>query len=124
MRPHTRPAVRLRSAALAAASALALLVAVPGSAHAAAGEFEYSFVGLDGSALRASLFDPESDVCITLPEVADPDSSEPAFSPRNRTDTVARVFTEPDCTGDRFDLRAYSGRGSERLKLRSVVFLR
>lgn len=115
--------MRLRTAVVAAASALALLVAVPGSASAATGEFGYSYVGLDGQPRRALLIDPQSDVCVVIPEAADPGSSEPAFSPRNRTDSVARVFTNPDCTGDEFDLRAFSGRGSERLKLRSVVFL-
>lgn len=34
---------------------------------------------------------PESDECVVIPEAADPGSSEPAFSPRNRTDAVARV---------------------------------
>ncbi|MER7468070.1 hypothetical protein [Streptomyces sp. NPDC097981] len=116
--------MRLRTAVLAAASALTLLVAVPGSAGAAAGEFEYSFAGLDGATQRARILDPESDECISLPEVADPAASEPAFSPRNRTDAVARVFTNPDCTGDAFDLRPFTGRGSERLKLRSVLFIR
>ncbi|MCX4524432.1 MULTISPECIES: hypothetical protein [unclassified Streptomyces] len=114
--------MRLRTAAVAAAGALTLLIAVPGSASAATGEFEYSYVGLDGQPRQESLFDPEGRECIVIPEVADPGSSEPAFSPRNRTDAFARVFTNPDCTGDEFDLRPYSGRGSERLKLRSVRF--
>ncbi|MCJ1676801.1 hypothetical protein MTF65_05445 [Streptomyces sp. APSN-46.1] len=114
--------MRLRSAAVAAASALTLLVAVPGSAHAANGTFSYTYIGLDGQPQRAALSDPESAECITLPEVADPGSSAPAFSPRNRTDSSATVFTEPDCEGDYFTLRPYTGYGSERLKLRSVVF--
>ncbi|MFG2983405.1 hypothetical protein ACGFYQ_19505 [Streptomyces sp. NPDC048258] len=112
----------LRNAALAAAGALTLLVAVPGSAHAASGQFSYSYIGLDGQEQRAALVDPESRACITIPEAADPGASEPAFSPRNRTDSSATVFTEPDCTGDYFTLRPYTGYGSSRLKLRSVVF--
>ncbi|TDU79731.1 hypothetical protein [Streptomyces sp. KS 21] len=115
--------MRLRTVVVAAASALTLLVAVPGSATAATGEFGYSYVGLDGEPRQERLLDPESDECVGIPEVADPNSSEPAFSPRNRTDAVARVFTNADCTGDHFDLRAFTGHGSERLKLRSVVFL-
>ncbi|WP_328924255.1 hypothetical protein OG429_06115 [Streptomyces sp. NBC_00190] len=116
--------MRLRTAAVAAVSALTLLVAVPGSATAATGEFEYSYIGLSGEPQRAFLFDPEGHECMVIPEAADPNSSEPAFSPRNRTDALARVFTNPDCTGDEFDLRPYTGRGSERLKLRSVIFFR
>lgn len=65
--------------------------------------------------------DPPSRECVTLPEVEDP-STEPAHSPRNRTDATATVFTGPHCTGDWFSLRPHVGHASERLKLRSVVF--
>ncbi|MFE6843779.1 hypothetical protein [Streptomyces sp. NPDC057686] len=115
--------MRLRTAVVAAAGALTLLVAVPGSASAATGEFEYSYVGLDGQPRQERFSDPEDYTCVVIPEVADPNSSEPAFSPRNRTDAHARVFTGADCTGDHFDLRPFTGYGSARLKLRSVVFL-
>ncbi|MBL1106495.1 hypothetical protein JK361_18125 [Streptomyces sp. 5-8] len=116
--------MRLRNAAVAALGALALTLAVPGSASAASGEFQYTYTGLDGTPRTAVLEDPDSGECITLPEVADPGSSSPAHSPRNRTDEYALVFTEPDCTGDSFTLRPRTGYGSERLKLRSVVFFR
>ncbi|MFJ9849017.1 hypothetical protein [Streptomyces sp. NPDC101150] len=46
----------------------------------------------------------------------------PAHSPRNYTDATAVVFTGPDCTGNDFSLRPHGGHGSERLKLRSVLF--
>ncbi|MEU5536416.1 hypothetical protein [Streptomyces sp. NPDC020362] len=114
--------MRLRNAAVAAFGALALVLAVPSSASAAEGQFQYSYTGLDGTPRIAVLEDPVSRECITLPEVADPGASSPAHSPRNRTDEYARVFTEPDCTGDSFTLRPHTGYGSERLKLRSVVF--
>ncbi|MFF9769115.1 hypothetical protein ACF1GT_21345 [Streptomyces sp. NPDC014636] len=116
--------MRLRTAAVAAFGALALTLAVPASAFAASGEFQYTYTGLDGSPRIAVLEDPDSGECVTLPEVADPGSSSPAHSPRNRTDEYALVFTEPDCTGDSFTLRPRTGYGSERLKLRSVVFFR
>ncbi|MEU3826761.1 hypothetical protein GT045_00890 [Streptomyces sp. SID486] len=116
--------MRLRNAAVAAFGALALTVAVPASASAASGEFQYTYTGLDGSPRSAILEDPDSGECVTLPEVADPGASSPAHSPRNRTDEYALVFTEPDCTGDSFTLRPHTGYGSERLKLRSVVFFR
>ncbi|MFB6810965.1 MULTISPECIES: hypothetical protein [unclassified Streptomyces] len=114
--------MRLRNAAVAAFGAFTLALTLPTSASAATGEFRYSYVGLDGSPQQAALVDPADWECITLPEVADPNASEPAFSPRNRTDRPATVFTEPGCEGAHFTLRAYTGYGSERLKLRSVVF--
>jgi hypothetical protein len=115
--------MRLRSTAAAALGALALLVALPASAHAASGEFSYSYSGLDGRPQRAQLGDPASGQCITLPEVADPGSSLPASEPLNRTTSRAVVFTGPRCNGDSFTLRAFDGRASDRLKLRSVLFL-
>ncbi|MEV6579104.1 hypothetical protein AB0M92_13235 [Streptomyces sp. NPDC051582] len=114
--------MRLRNAAVAAFGAFTLLLAVPTSASAAVGEFEYAYVGLDGATHHARLLDPAGGECHTLPEVADPGASEPAHSPRNRTTATATVFTEPDCEGDYFTLRPLTGRGSERLKLRSVAF--
>ncbi|QCX81792.1 hypothetical protein C9F11_41060 [Streptomyces sp. YIM 121038] len=114
--------MRFRTALAAAAGALALIVTLPASATAADGQFQYTYSGLDGRPQVAVIDDPESWKCVTLPEVADPDSSSPAHSPRNRTDAYAEVFTEPDCTGDSFTLRPRTGYGSERLKLRSVIF--
>ncbi|MFD9944925.1 hypothetical protein ACFWYW_39180 [Nonomuraea sp. NPDC059023] len=116
--------MRLRQSAVALAGVLALSTITAGPAGAATGQFQYTFVGLDGTPQRAVLDDPRGGECITLPEVADPGASEPAHSPRNRTDAAATVFTEPGCEGDYFTLRPYTGRGSERLKLRSVVFSR
>ncbi|MFJ6780012.1 hypothetical protein [Streptomyces yangpuensis] len=114
--------MRLRHAAVAAFGAFTLLLTVPTSASAATGEFQYTVTGLDGRPLRVVIEDPVGEECITLPEVADPGATAPAHSPRNRTDATATVFTEPDCEGDYFTLRPRTGYGSERLKLRSVVF--
>ncbi|MFF2197177.1 hypothetical protein [Streptomyces sp. NPDC058157] len=114
--------MRLRRASIAALGAFTLLLAVPQSASAAVGEFQYTYIGLDGKPHIRILLDPESRECITLPEVADPNASEPAHSPRNRTTSTATVFTGPECDGDYFTLRPLVGRGSDRLKLRSVVF--
>ncbi|MFI6727176.1 hypothetical protein NRF20_28620 [Streptomyces sp. R-74717] len=114
--------MRLRSTVAAALGALALIVAVPTSAGAASGDFGYTYSGLDGSPQVAFLFDPPSRVCITLPEVADPSSSNPAHSPRNNTDATAVVFTGVDCEGEFFLLRPNGGHASSRLKLRSVAF--
>ncbi|MER6105933.1 hypothetical protein ABT115_27460 [Streptomyces sp. NPDC001832] len=114
--------MRLRSTVAAALGALALIVAVPSSASAASGEFSYRYTALDGSPQVGFLFDPPSRVCITLPEVADPSSSNPAHTPWNLTDASATVFTDVDCEGDYFTLRPHGGHASSRLKLRSVVF--
>ncbi|RSS73338.1 hypothetical protein [Streptomyces sp. WAC06614] len=115
--------MRLRTSLAAALGAFALVLTLPTSSQAAAiGEFQYSYVGLDGRTHFRILLDPDSRECITLPEVADPAASEPAHSPRNRTASTATVFTEAECEGDFFVLRPLTGRGSERLKLRSVVF--
>ncbi|MEU2390988.1 hypothetical protein [Streptomyces sp. NPDC007369] len=114
--------MRLRNAAAAAFGALTLVLTIPTSAIAAEGEFRYVYSGPDGSPQVGILENPVSGECFTLPEVADPGASSPAHSPRNRTDATAVVFTEPDCEGDWFSLRPHTGYGSERLKLRSVVF--
>ncbi|KUF17782.1 hypothetical protein [Streptomyces silvensis] len=114
--------MRIRTGLVATVGALILLVGLSTSAFAAEGQFQYTYSGLDGRPQVAVLDDPRTWVCHTLPEVGDPGSSSPAHSPRNRTDDRARVFTEPGCTGDSFVLRPHTGYGSERLKLRSVVF--
>ncbi|MEU2129405.1 hypothetical protein ACFC5Z_12470 [Streptomyces sp. NPDC056004] len=114
--------MRLRSTVAAAFGALALIVAVPASADAATGDFSYTYTGLDGSPQIGFLLDPPSRVCITLPEVADPSSSNPAHTPWNFTDSSATVFSGPGCEGDYFTLRPDGGHASSRLKLRSVVF--
>ncbi|MCB5183101.1 hypothetical protein [Streptomyces antimicrobicus] len=118
--------MRLRTSLAAALGAFALVLTLPTAATsapaAALGEFRYTYVGIDGQPRTARLDDPQSGECVTLPEVADPDASQPAHSPRNRTTSTATVFTEPGCDGDYFTLRPLTGRGSERLKLRSVVF--
>ncbi|MER8236873.1 hypothetical protein ACIRQY_32355 [Streptomyces sp. NPDC101490] len=116
--------MRLRHSVAAVCGALTLTAALAAPAHAAGGDFTYRFAGPDGSPLTATLHDPESDRCLTLPEVADPYSSEPAFAPHNDTDDYAIVFTGPDCTGDSWRLRPHGRPATDRLKLRSVVFVR
>lgn len=91
--------IRFRQAAAAAAACFALAVALPGSAHAAAGEFRYTYYD-DANRTPGVLIDPDSRTCVTLPEVADPDTTEPAFAPENLTDSTATMFTGPDCDGD------------------------
>ncbi|MGW2426756.1 hypothetical protein ACWC0C_47815 [Streptomyces sp. NPDC001709] len=112
--------MRLRHTLGAALGAVALVATLPASASAATGDFSYKYVGLDGTVQSVTLHDPQSPGCITLPEVADPGSSEPAFAPHNDTDTWVMVFTEPDCTGNSWTLRPHGHPATDRLKLRSV----
>jgi hypothetical protein len=99
-----------------------LLLAVPGSASAAEGDFTYTYVTAGGDMGTVTLNDPASEECITLPEAAIEYTQPPAHSPKNRTDATAVVFTNADCSGDWFPLGPFTGGGSERLKLRSVTF--
>ncbi|MFH8774488.1 hypothetical protein [Streptomyces sp. NPDC017958] len=115
--------MRLRNTVAAVCGAIALTAALATPAQAATGDFSYRFIGLNGRPQTATLHDPTSDECVTLPEVADPAASEPAFAPHNDTDEFAVVFTEPDCSGDSWTLRPHGNPATDRLKLRSVVFL-
>lgn len=116
--------MRLRHILAPACGAVALAAALISPAYAATGDFHYRYVGLDGRPGTATLHDPASNQCITLPEVADPNSSEPAFAPHNDTDEYAVVFTNPDCTGDSWTLRPHGNPATDRLKLRSVLLAR
>ncbi|MFC9857102.1 MULTISPECIES: hypothetical protein [unclassified Streptomyces] len=116
-----RSSMRLRALATAAACGLAVLLAAPGSASAADGDFTYRYSDLGGTPHIGGLIDPPSGVCITLPEVEHP-WTEPAHSPRNNTGSTATVFADADCEGPYFSLRPNGGHASERLKVRSVVF--
>ncbi|MFF1511530.1 hypothetical protein [Streptomyces sp. NPDC058326] len=115
--------MRLRHSVAAVCGALALTAALAAPAHAATGDFGYRFVGMDGYPQAVTLHDPASGECVAIPEAADPGSSAPAFAPHNDTDAYAVVFTEPDCTGDSWTLRPHGRPATDRLKLRSVLFL-
>ncbi|RST03822.1 hypothetical protein EF910_18790 [Streptomyces sp. WAC07149] len=114
--------MRFRRASIAAFGAFTLLLAVPSSASAAVGEFQYRYTGTDGRSHLGILLDPDSGECHNLPHVDNPDTTLPGDTPRNLTTSTATVFTDVDCEGEWFTLRPLVGRGSERLKLRSVVF--
>lgn len=114
--------MRLRRAFAVALGTGVFVLAAPAIANASTGDFGYRFVDSYGIVQVSTLNDPPSRECITLPEVADASTSTPADSPRNGTNATAVVFAEPDCGGDYFSLRPLTGHGSERLKLRSVLF--
>ncbi|MER7698772.1 MULTISPECIES: hypothetical protein [unclassified Streptomyces] len=114
--------MRFRSAFPAVLGAALLLAAVPTSASAAEGQFRYDYVTVEGYEATGFLNSPPSGACINLPGVG-PENPEPGHSPKNRTDAWAQVFTDADCGGDSFALRPHTGGASERLKVRSVLFV-
>ncbi|MFF4415763.1 hypothetical protein ACFYY8_24815 [Streptosporangium sp. NPDC001559] len=113
--------MRLHSAVAAAAGALMLVLAVPGSASAAVGQFRYSYKTADGYDAVGFINNPESRKCIDI-QGAGSDGTSASYAPKNLTDSTATVFLEAGCTGDAFySLRPGAG-ASERLLVRSVVF--
>ncbi|MFI2609358.1 hypothetical protein [Kitasatospora sp. NPDC018619] len=107
--------MRLRNAVLAAASAIALVLAVPFSANAAQGDFLYKV----GPGVPAGLADPRSGECVDLPWTT---QEVPGFAPENLTGSTATVFLDFGCEGDTFYVMNPGKRLGDRLKLRSVVF--
>ncbi|MGW6026334.1 hypothetical protein [Streptomyces sp. NPDC055099] len=114
--------MRLRHSLAAAAGAAALLLTLPGSAHATEGDFTYTYVDSTGEEGQATLHDPSSGECVTFDEAAREYDQPPAHSPRNRTSSYAIAFTNADCTGEQFTMRPHTGGASERLQMRSVLF--
>ncbi|MFI5808503.1 hypothetical protein [Streptomyces sp. NPDC051561] len=114
--------MRLRRFAAAALGSLALTLTLPASAHAADGQFRYTYLTEEGYEAVGFLNSPPSGQCINL-DGAGSNDLPPAHSPRNRTGATAVVFLNADCEGDAyFSLRPHTGGGSERLKVRSVLF--
>ncbi|MCM9083163.1 hypothetical protein ACFY7Y_32495 [Streptomyces virginiae] len=113
--------MRLRSTLAAALGGLLLSMALPAStATAATGDFVYTYVGLNGVNLRGELANPESGVCINIPETVG--SALPALAPRNYTTSTATVFLDADCDGDVYRTMAPGQRLGNSLRLRSVIF--
>ncbi|MFB7619438.1 hypothetical protein [Kitasatospora sp. NPDC056181] len=106
--------MRLRNAVIAATSALALVLAVPTSANAAAGDFLYKI----GPGVPAGIADPASGECVNLFGATE---EHPAFAPENFTTSTATVFLDFDCNGDTFYVMNPGKKLGDRLKLRSVV---
>ena len=110
----------LRSLTVAVGAAL-LLVAVPGSASAASGQFRYSYTTTDGYEAVGFLNDPASGQCINLTTpAAEPGTASRA--PKNHTDATAIVFLGSDCEGDTYYVLPPGKGASDRLLARSVAF--
>ncbi|MEU1503533.1 hypothetical protein [Kitasatospora sp. NPDC005748] len=107
--------MRLRNATLAAASAIALVLAVPASAGAATGDFLYKV----GRGAETGLADPVSGECVDLPGAT---TGVPAFAPENHTRSTATAYLDFDCAGDVFFVMLPGKKYGNRLHLRSVVF--
>ncbi|MEI5102059.1 hypothetical protein RB200_30510 [Streptomyces sp. PmtG] len=112
--------MRFRTSLAAALGALALVVTLPPSANAATGQFVFTY-NREGKTIEGRLHDPTGRECIDLTEVSNLNET-PAHSPRNRTNSIATVYTELECEGESFALKAHSGYGGEGLKFRSIVF--
>ncbi|MEU4579498.1 MULTISPECIES: hypothetical protein [Nonomuraea] len=113
--------MRSHSALAAAAGALMLVLAVPGSAWAATGQFRYSYQTADGYDAVGFINNPPSRTCIDI-QGAGSDGTSAAYAPKNLTDATATVFLERGCAGDvYYSLRPGAG-ASDRLLVRSVVF--
>ncbi|MCX5208920.1 hypothetical protein OG689_06390 [Kitasatospora sp. NBC_00240] len=110
--------MRLRNAAIAAASAVTLVLAVPGSATASFGEFRYTYRDAGGER-TGRLVGPPSGACVNLAEAT---REEPARTPKNRTGATATVFPGPDCAGDGSYLLRPGFVAPEGAAVRSVVF--
>ncbi|MFI8951433.1 hypothetical protein ACIGO6_33605 [Streptomyces sp. NPDC053750] len=115
------PVRSITAAVGAACSAFLLLVAVPGSASAATGQFRYTYNTADGYEAVGFLNNPASGECINLPA---PGSAPGAASraPKNYTNATATVFLDADCEGDTYYTLSLGAGASERLLLRSVAF--
>ncbi|MEV6778401.1 hypothetical protein [Streptomyces syringium] len=112
---------RLRTIITAAASALTLLLALPGSASAeVSGHFYYSYTDANGDH-QVDLYTNQEGECTDVKEVADGDAKF-AFSPLNKTTNELWVFTELTCTGDKFILAA-DAQGTQANKFASYYFV-
>ncbi|MFJ3892936.1 hypothetical protein [Streptomyces sp. NPDC090083] len=111
----------MRSTLVAGLGALALFVTLPASpASAASGEFRYIYVGPGGIDLDKGLTDPQSGVCIDIPETVG--NNVPALAPSNETDSTVTVFKDADCAGDVYFTMDPGKRLSRRLEFRSAIF--
>ncbi|MEV7420168.1 hypothetical protein [Streptomyces sp. NPDC089919] len=114
--------MRLRNAAVALIGGLALVISVSQPSSAATGNFTYKYVAGDGTTKEGVFTDPNGGECFDIPEAADPESTQPAHTPVNRTTATATVFADAGCEGDFVVLKELTGKGSENTKFRSASF--
>ncbi|MFF3863315.1 hypothetical protein [Streptomyces sp. NPDC002209] len=107
--------MRSRHTLAAAAGALLLTLTLPTSAHAATGDFLYK----TSTGQSAAIADPESNICINLPETTE---EAPGNSPENFTTSTATVFLETDCNGDTYTAMNPGKRLDANTQIRSVIF--
>ncbi|MGI5529317.1 hypothetical protein ACQEVX_18545 [Streptomyces syringium] len=113
---------RLRAITTAAACALALVVAVPGSASAETqGNFYYLYTQADGTEKQANREELETQKCYNLPEMENSNDTKPAHSPDNKTEGTAYLYELIDCRGAKSVLKK-DAKGGVNLKFRSAYF--
>ncbi|MGW0884668.1 hypothetical protein [Streptomyces sp. NPDC002671] len=105
----------------AACSAFVLLLAVPGAASAATGQFRYTYTTAEGYEAVGFLNNPAGGTCINLSGPGSAPGTAPR-APKNHTDATATVFLNADCEGDTYFTLPPGAGASDRLLLRSVVF--
>ncbi|MFF7203811.1 hypothetical protein [Streptomyces sp. NPDC008141] len=111
--------MRLRHTLGAAIGAVALIVAIPSSAHALDGSFLYQY-GDSANPTAALLEQPGAGECINIPEVEG--KSDTAFAPNNSVQGAdANVYTEEDCQGTPTTLAEGTQLGPE-VTFKSVYF--
>ncbi|MFD6432437.1 hypothetical protein [Streptomyces venezuelae] len=111
--------MRLRYTIGSALGALALIVAIPTSAHAeATGIFYYKY-GDPANPQESNLTSPATQTCIVIPEVDGKDID--AFDVDNKTDKRAWLFSDDDCFGNKTEVAAQGGT-DKTTKFKSVYF--
>ncbi|WP_030562354.1 hypothetical protein [Streptomyces aureocirculatus] len=111
--------MRLRHTVGAAFGALALVLTVPTSSHAANGFFQYQY-GDPANPQSKVLKNPASRSCHNIAEVQGKRVN--AFAPRNKTDEEVSLFAEEDCNGDYTDLKPGAEDNSKTRTFKSVLF--
>jgi len=111
--------MRLRATVAAALGAAGMLLALPGSALAAHGEFSYS-VQHRGQVYQTSISDPVGHDCHRLNLPVD----SPAYRVHNGTNATAVVFLDSNCATDTFYTLAPGQTAPAGVLVRSVIFSR
>lgn len=114
-----------RTAVILGTAALLGVLATPGSASAALGDFFYTYTGADGVEHRQKLDDEgrnslASRECHNVKE-AEAEGTKPAHSPKNNTDEKVYLFKDIDCDGT-YQVLGSGAEGGKNLEFRSFFF--
>ncbi|WP_369215563.1 hypothetical protein [Streptomyces flavofungini] len=113
--------MKLRTALGSSLGALALILSMTGSVHAAQGNFHYKYVDGYGQERLVALHDPHDGKCINLHAVGDNEEL-PGYGPHNDTDTAVTVYLGANCDGPDWRLKPHGKPAKDTLEVRSVRF--